>query len=48
VIVTHPRIFAPPTPLERALDQVDTRLEASSFVLLAEAEEYWLGLLVPA
>jgi predicted nucleic acid-binding protein len=27
-IVTHPRIYAPPTPLPRALDQVDAWLEA--------------------
>jgi toxin-antitoxin system PIN domain toxin len=40
-IVTHPRIFAPPTPLERALDQVDAWLESPSLVLLSEAERYW-------
>ena len=26
-IVTHPRIYAPPTPLAQALDQVDAWLE---------------------
>jgi len=40
-IVTHPRIFAPPSPLDRALDQVDAWVEAPSLVLLAEGEEYW-------
>lgn len=40
-IVTHPRIFAPPTPAGRALDQVDAWLESPSLVLLAEAETYW-------
>ena len=40
-IVTHPRIYAPPTPLTAALDQVDAWLEAPSLVLLGEAEGYW-------
>lgn len=43
-IVTHPRIFAPPSPLEAALDQVEAWLEAPGLVLLAEAEGYWPGL----
>ena len=43
-IVTHPRIYAPPTPLPAALDQVDAWLEAPGLVLLAETEEYWRGL----
>lgn len=40
-IVTHPRIYSPPTPLARALDQVDAWLESPSVVLLAEGEAYW-------
>jgi len=40
-IVTHPRIFAPPTPLESALDQVDAWLEAPSLIVLPEADGYW-------
>jgi len=40
-IVTHPRIYDPPTPPAAALDQVDAWLEAPSLALLAEAEEYW-------
>ena len=40
-IVTHPRIYAPPTPLANALDQVDAWLESPSVALLAEAEGYW-------
>jgi uncharacterized protein len=40
-IVTHPRIYDPPTPLERAVDQVDAWLESPSLVLLAESEEHW-------
>ncbi|HEY9532136.1 MAG TPA: TA system VapC family ribonuclease toxin [Burkholderiales bacterium] len=43
-IATHPRIFAPPTPLERALDQIDAWLESPSLVLLAEDEGYWARL----
>ena len=43
-IVTHPRIYAPPTPLARALDQVDARLESSTLVLLAEATSQWPAL----
>lgn len=40
-IVTHPRIFAPPTPLDIALDQVEAWLESPSLVLLSESEGYW-------
>ncbi|MGC2111785.1 MAG: TA system VapC family ribonuclease toxin [Candidatus Korobacteraceae bacterium] len=40
-IVTHHRIYAPPTPLTRALDQVQSWLESPSLVLLSETEEYW-------
>jgi toxin-antitoxin system PIN domain toxin len=40
-IVTHPRIFSPPTPLAAALDQVEAWLESPSVVLLAESEGYW-------
>ncbi|MBI9083461.1 MAG: PIN domain-containing protein [Desulfobacterales bacterium] len=40
-IATHPKIFSPPTPLEKALDQVDAWLESPTVVLLQEAEGYW-------
>jgi len=40
-IVTHPRIYAPPTPLRRAIDQMEAWLESPSLVLLAEGEGYW-------
>jgi hypothetical protein len=39
--VTHPRIYQPPTPLNRAVDQVNAWLEAPSIVLLAESLGYW-------
>jgi len=40
-IVTHPKIYAPPTPLDAALDQAAAWLESPSLVLLAESEGYW-------
>jgi toxin-antitoxin system PIN domain toxin len=40
-IVTHPRIYRPPTPLLAALDQVEAWLESRSLLLLAESAEYW-------
>lgn len=40
-IVTHPRIYHPPSPLEVALAQVDAWLESPSLVLLAETPGYW-------
>ena len=40
-IVTHPKIFAPPTPLAKALDQVDAWVESPSLVLLAESQVHW-------
>ena len=40
-IVTHPRIFDPPTRIGEALDQVDAWLDSPSLLLLAEPEEYW-------
>jgi toxin-antitoxin system PIN domain toxin len=43
-IVTHPRIYAPPTPLARALDQVDAWLESPTLALLAESTEHWMTL----
>jgi uncharacterized protein len=43
-IVTHHRIYSPPTPLAAALDQVEAWLESPSVVLLAESEAYWHGL----
>jgi uncharacterized protein len=40
-ISTHPRIYAPPTPLPRALDQVAAWMASPSLVLLAESGAYW-------
>jgi hypothetical protein len=43
-IVTHPRIYDPPTPVLRALEQVDAWLESPALVLLAESVAYWEAL----
>ncbi len=43
-VVTHPKVFKPPTPVERAVEQVSIWLESPSLVLLAEAIGYWEGL----
>jgi toxin-antitoxin system PIN domain toxin len=40
-IVTHPKIYAPPTPLAAALEQAEAWLESPSLVLLSESEGYW-------
>lgn len=40
-IVTHPRIFRPPTPRDIALDQVAAWLESPSLALLTESDGYW-------
>jgi len=40
-IVTHPRIYTPPTPLAAAVDQVEAWLESPTLVLLAETDGYW-------
>ena len=40
-IVTHPRIYDPPSPLKRAIEQIDAWLEAPRLVLLAESDHYW-------
>jgi toxin-antitoxin system PIN domain toxin len=43
-IVTHPRIYRPPTPLAAACDQVEAWIESPSLTLLTEAEGYWTWL----
>jgi uncharacterized protein len=40
-IVTHPRIYTPPTPLTRALAQVEAWLESPSLTVLAESAAHW-------
>ncbi|HEY2385672.1 MAG TPA: TA system VapC family ribonuclease toxin [Candidatus Binatia bacterium] len=43
-IVTRPRVFDPPTPLERALEQVEAWLASPSLLLLSENSAYWAEL----
>lgn len=43
-IVTHPRIYDPPTPLPAAVEQMDAWLEAPGLVLLCESEGHWTEL----
>jgi toxin-antitoxin system PIN domain toxin len=40
-IVTHPKIYRPPTELPRALEQVTALLSSPSLMMLREAEGYW-------
>lgn len=40
-IVTHERIFSPPTPMPKALEQVAAWLESPTLVVLSETAGYW-------
>lgn len=40
-IATHPRIYDPPTPTDRAMAQVEAWLDSPSLTLLAEDSDYW-------
>lgn len=40
-IVTHPRIYDPPSTLAQAIDQVEAWMESPTLVLLAEGGDYW-------
>jgi hypothetical protein len=40
-IVTHPRIYAPPTPISKALNQIDVWIESPSLRLLGETNTHW-------
>lgn len=40
-IVTHPRIYAPPTPWHQACDQVEAWIESPSLILIGEPSDYW-------
>ena len=43
-IVTHARIYDPPSPFSAAMDQVDAWFESPSLVLLCEEGDYWATL----
>ncbi len=40
-IVTHPRVYTPPSTLDEAVGQVEAWLESPSLVLLSESSGYW-------
>lgn len=40
-IVTHPRIYTPPTPLEDALIQVEYWMESPRLEMIGESGDYW-------
>ena len=43
-VVTHPRIYAPPTPVAQAVRQIDLWLTSPTIVLLAEPGTHWSAL----
>lgn len=43
-IVTHPRVYDPPTPIPVALEQVDAWMESPSLLLIGEGAEHWTSL----
>jgi hypothetical protein len=40
-VVTHPRVYKPPSPTAAALDQIEAWLASPSLVLIGEAAGYW-------
>ncbi len=40
-IVTHPKIYHPPTPGEIAINQIEAWIESPSVILLSESGAYW-------
>ncbi|MFN7936389.1 MAG: TA system VapC family ribonuclease toxin [Bryobacteraceae bacterium] len=40
-IVTHPKVYRPPTPLSDAIQQVEHWMESPTLRLLGEPERYW-------
>jgi len=40
-IVTHPRIYDPPSTLEQAIDQVDAWLESPGLEMICETGDHW-------
>jgi uncharacterized protein len=43
-IVTHPRIYKPPTTIDLAIAQVDAWLESPTLVVIGEADSHWAAL----
>jgi len=40
-IVTHPRIYAPPSTIEQAIDQVDAWMESPTLTMIGESADHW-------
>jgi uncharacterized protein len=40
-IVTHPKVYAPPSTVAQAVEQVEAWLESPAVVLLTEGEAHW-------
>lgn len=43
-VVTHPRVYDPPSTLEAAIAQVDAWVESPSLVVLGEGADHWARL----
>ncbi|MBP6014291.1 MAG: PIN domain-containing protein [Alphaproteobacteria bacterium] len=43
-IVTHPRIYAPPSTLNQAISQATAWMDSPSVTLLAESADHWAAL----
>jgi toxin-antitoxin system PIN domain toxin len=40
-VVTNPKVHMPPTPLDRAHQQIEIWMESPRLVLLAESDQHW-------
>lgn len=40
-IVTHPRIYTPPSTIEQAIDQIDAWMESPTLMVLGESDDHW-------
>lgn len=40
-IITHPKIYDPPTPTAQAVEQLDVWMESPTLSLLPETPDYW-------
>ncbi len=40
-VVTHPRVFDPPSAIKEAVDQIEAWMASPSLVVLAEPHDHW-------
>jgi toxin-antitoxin system PIN domain toxin len=40
-VVTHGRIYSPPSTLAEAIDQIEAWMESPSLVMISESPDYW-------